>query len=201
MTWEDLERLPEELAEEIELWDGRPVWLHRAPGEHSEAIAVMWRELARCWSETSNPVDEQCLKVRIECNVFFGAHSKNDFATPDFLIHHCLDKPYQDIRGSDVVLVGEVLSRSNRDADIEGKKARYAAAGIAWYWEVTLDPDAARIAMIRASALQTGHAQLPPGVSLLRETNYLLAAEWTSGTDLEIDQPFPIRIPWSQLTI
>ncbi|MEU4648002.1 hypothetical protein [Nocardia fluminea] len=29
MTWEDLERLPDEVAERIELWDGRVVWVRR----------------------------------------------------------------------------------------------------------------------------------------------------------------------------
>ncbi|MGW1739735.1 hypothetical protein ACWCPQ_13105 [Nocardia sp. NPDC001965] len=33
MTWEELEQLPEEIAEQIELWDGRVVWLRRGPSE------------------------------------------------------------------------------------------------------------------------------------------------------------------------
>lgn len=38
----------------------------------------------------------------------------------------CLPAPYQDVRGADVVLAGEVLSPANRQVDIEAKKARYA---------------------------------------------------------------------------
>ncbi|MET8800310.1 hypothetical protein ABZV91_28430 [Nocardia sp. NPDC004568] len=36
MTWEELETLPEEIAERIELWNGRVVWLRRGPHEHQE---------------------------------------------------------------------------------------------------------------------------------------------------------------------
>lgn len=40
---------------------------------------------------------------------------------------------------TDVVLVGEVLSGSDTPKRREWKKARYAEAGIPWYWEVELD--------------------------------------------------------------
>ncbi len=36
MTWEELQRLPEEIAEQIELWDGRVVWGRRGPAEHQK---------------------------------------------------------------------------------------------------------------------------------------------------------------------
>jgi hypothetical protein len=35
MTWEELERLPEELADRIELRDGRVVWVRRGPRERA----------------------------------------------------------------------------------------------------------------------------------------------------------------------
>ena len=31
MTWEELEKLPADLAARIELWDGRVVWVRRGP--------------------------------------------------------------------------------------------------------------------------------------------------------------------------
>ena len=49
MTWEELEQLPEEIAENIELWDGRVIWLRRGPSTkrlladsrtHSNAVLV-----------------------------------------------------------------------------------------------------------------------------------------------------------------
>ncbi|MGI5219889.1 hypothetical protein [Nocardia sp. CA-290969] len=32
MTWEELDQLPEEIAAQIELWEGRVVWVRRRPG-------------------------------------------------------------------------------------------------------------------------------------------------------------------------
>ncbi len=120
--------------------------------------------------------------------------------TPDFLVYHCLERRYQEIRATDVYIAGEVLSPSNTERDIEAKKTRYAGAGIPWYWEVLLGTERP-ISIVRAYALETGHGRLPAGVSPLRPANYVVAGEWASAqTDgITFDFPFPIRIPWSEL--
>ncbi len=41
MTWEELEQLPEEIAGQIELWDGRVVWLRRGPAEHQAFTSAL----------------------------------------------------------------------------------------------------------------------------------------------------------------
>ncbi|WP_433733140.1 hypothetical protein ACQP0C_12835 [Nocardia sp. CA-129566] len=136
-----------------------------------------------------------------ETNIFLGRNGKSDFLTPDFLVHRCLGSPYQDLRSADVVLVGEVLSPTNTQTDIEAKKGRYAGSGIPWYWEVTLDRAASAIATVRAYGLDIGHAQLPDGVHPLRAANYILAGEWTheNPDGIAIDFPFPIVIPWTEV--
>ena len=116
---------------------------------------------------------QRCWRVNLETNVFLGASGKSDFLTPDFLVYRCLESPYQDVRASDVLLVGEVLSPSNTQMDIEAKKGRYASAGIPWYWEVTLARESSAIATVRAYGLDIGHAQLPDGVHPLRRANYI----------------------------
>lgn len=45
MTWEELEVLPDEVAAQIELWDGRVVWLRRGPGEHQTAMRRLTNEI------------------------------------------------------------------------------------------------------------------------------------------------------------
>ncbi|SUA76939.1 Uncharacterized protein conserved in cyanobacteria [Nocardia otitidiscaviarum] len=202
MTWEELERLPEEIAEQIELWNGRVMWMRRGPAEHQTFTNLLWSALRRCARSDVTRHPDHCWRVTTETNVFFGASGKSDFVTPDFLIHRCLETPYQDVRAADVHLVGEVLSPGNTASDIEAKKARYARAGIPLYWEVTLAREASVIEKVRAFALQTepGHL-VPAGVHLLHTANYLMAAEWTAAdTDgIEFDFPFPIRIPWEEL--
>ncbi|MBO0852733.1 MAG: Uma2 family endonuclease [Nocardia sp.] len=203
MTWEQLEQLPPEISGQIELWDGRVVWVRRGLFEHQQYTGLLWTALRRCAGRemTDNPGPDRCWQVGMETNVFLRPQGKSDFVTPDFLVFRCLESDYQDIRADDVVLAGEVLSPSNTQTDIEAKKARYAGGGIPWYWEVRLARDPRGIASIRAYVLETAPGRLPPGVHPLRRANYVVAAEWfpdrTDGID--IDHPFPIRISWDEL--
>ncbi|WP_406270295.1 Uma2 family endonuclease [Nocardia sp. NBC_00881] len=201
MTWEELEQLPEEIAGQIELWNGRVVWLRRGPAEHQEFTNLLWSGLRRCAREEMTADPQQCWRVHTETNVFFGRSGKSDFVTPDFLISRCLPDAYQDLRAADVQLVGEVLSPSNTQTDMDDKQARYAKAGIPWYWEVTLEREKSAIAMVRAYALETSHGMLPPGVHPLHPANYLLTGKWSpkDSEAIAIDFPFPIHILWSDL--
>lgn len=201
MTWEELEQLPEEIASQIELWDGRVVWVRRGPAEHQDFTNLLWSALRRSARQAMTEDPEQCWRVSPATNIFLRPNGKSDFLTPDFLVYRCLDAPYSDIRAHDVLLVGEVLSPSNTQIDVESKKARYASVGIPWYWEVVLDRDVGGIAIVRAYALETGHGTLPPGVQPLRPANYLLTGEWAPDDvgGIEIDFPFRIGIPWADL--
>lgn len=201
MTWEELEELPEEVAERIELWDGRVVWERGEAAEHQTFTYRMTAAIERCARKSMSQRPETCLRVTLETNVFLGKTGKSDFLTPDFLVHRCLDSPYQDIRAADTLLVGEVLSPSNTQSDMEAEKGRYASAGIPWFWEVTLARKQSAIATIRAYALETSPGDLPHGVRPLRSANYLLTGEWTHADEdgVRFDFPFPIDIPWSDL--
>lgn len=200
MTWEDLERLPEEIADQIELWEGRVVWVRRGPSEHQTAMRRLTNEIERCARHEMSTHPERCWRANFETNVFFGTTGKSDFVTPDFLVHRCLP-PGADIRATDTVLVGEVLSPSNTPSEMEAKKARYASAGILSYWEVDLTPDLTGVGALRVYILEVGHAELPPGVRPLRNANYLLAGEWAPsvGPGISFPYPFSIEIPWSGL--
>lgn len=105
------------------------------------------------------------------------------------------------MRASATLLVGEVLSPTNTQSDMEAKKGRYAGAGIPWYWEVTIARDVSAIAVVRAFALATELGPLPDGVHLLRRGTYALVGEWTpADTDgVHIEFPFTITIPWTDL--
>ena len=201
MTWEELEQLPDDIADRIELWNGRVVWVRRGPAEHQMFTVRMRNAIESCARKSMSNAPDTCWRVNIETNVFLGKTGRSDFLTPDFLVHRCLESPYQDVRATDTLLVGEVLSPSNTQSDMEAKKSRYAGSGIPWYWEVTLACDTSAIAIVRAYALETGHAQLPQGARPLHPANYLLAGEWTpSGEEgVRIEFPFPITIDWSDL--
>lgn len=70
-------------------------------------------------------------------------------------------------------LVVEVTSPSTATIDRTIKPERYAAAGIAGYWRVELDP----ITVI---------------AYVLRDGTYAAAGTWHAGETVEVDEPFPI---------
>jgi Uma2 family endonuclease len=129
MTWEELEKLPEDIAGEVELWEGRVVWVPRGPREHQQYANQFWLHLRRLAQKHMRENPRQCWDVVTETNVFLDS-AKSDFVTPDFLVVRCPDQDFQDIHAADVYLAGEVLSPSNTPRDVEDKKARYAAAKI-----------------------------------------------------------------------
>lgn len=201
MTWEELAALPEEIAEQTELCEGLVVWVRRGPGEHQLATRRLTNEIERSARHAAAEGATDCWRVNLETNIFFGAVGKSDFVTPDFLVHRCLP-PGSDVRATDTVLVGEMLSPSDTPADVEDKKARYAGAGIPSYWEVDLLPDLTGIAALRVYILvELGHAELPAGVRPLRSANYLLAGQWRSGEaeGVSFPYPFPIELDWAAL--
>lgn len=202
MTWEGLERLPEELADQIQLRNRRVVWVRPGPREHQKFTRRLVNEIERCAREYMSTRPESCCEVESETSVFLGTSGKSDLLTPDFLVHRRIP-PYQDVRAADTVLVGEVLSPSNTRSDIEAKKNRYAAAGILWYWEVTLQTHASAIAAVRAYGLETGVATLPEGVRPLHRADYRLVGEWTHADrdGVAFGYPFPIDIPWAALEL
>lgn len=198
MTWEELELLPQEIARQIELHDGRVVWARMPKPRHqrfSRRVGNVLERNAQAAIRTGEP--SGCWQADMECNVFFN-HGKNDFRTPDFVVYHCLDEIDDDIAAHDVVIAGEILSPSNDEEDIENKKAKYAEAGIPWYWQVTLV--AGDIAVLRVYALEES-TNLPDGIVPLRQRNFIQTHEFVALEDqkIHLDLPFPIDIDWAEL--
>lgn len=196
MTWDELGELPEDLARQIELHEGRVVVVGSGPPKHQRFYRRLANALEACARTDMRHASDHCWQVDVETNVFFA--DKSDFRTPDFMVYHCVDSGEQSIWSRDVALAGEVLSPANTHAGIENKKAKYATAGIPWYWEADLDGDA--ISTVRAYALELS-AELPDGVSPLRPRNYILVDEWSPETaaTVETGLPFAITIPWVDL--
>lgn len=202
LTWEELGRLPEHIAEDIELWERRVIWNRRPPFEHQE-IAVLMRnamksEAQRAMRSTTGEDEEQCWQVGTETNVFFSA-DKSSFLTPDFLVRRCQPRGTNTM-AADVVLAGEVLSGSDTHDSRLWKMGRYAEGGIPWYWEVELDLAGSwDITAVRAYEL----AVIPAvglAVKPLRPAMYVPVGEWRP-TDVAIDfpEPFDMHISWDDL--
>src|SRR5437879_5243642 len=87
MTWEELEALPEEIAQYIELHDGRPVWIadeviaKHGPSEHQTYMRRFTHTLEiatrRIMAESLGP----CWRAGLETNIFFNP-GRSSFVTP-----------------------------------------------------------------------------------------------------------------------
>lgn len=202
LTWDELQQLPEEIAQDIELWERKVIWNRRGPMEHQrfmrrmcDAIEVNAR---RAMQQPTNDGEAPCWEVELEENVFF-APDKSSFLTPDFMVRRCLPAD-ADTTAADVVLVGEVLSGSDTPKRLAWKTARYAAAGIPWYWEVERDSGNSRaISAVRAYELVVvPTAGLP--VKPLRPVVYIPVGEWEPrDVAIEFPEPFGIYIGWEDL--
>ena len=203
LTWDELQRLPDEVAGEIELWDRRVIWNRRGPRQHQRfmvrmrnALESSARRAMRNWDGGEG--QPPCWEVEVETDVFFN-EDKSSFLTPDFLIYRCLPRD-ADVMAADVVLVGEVLSGSDTPKRRTWKMDRYAEAGIPWYWEIELDAggswDVSRVLAYELVRIPTMDLPVKP----LRPLNYLVAGEWEpTGEDITFPEPFPMKISWGDL--
>ncbi|RMI33031.1 Uma2 family endonuclease [Nocardia stercoris] len=186
MTWAELELLPQEIGREIELWEGKVVWNPRGQRAHSRFIRRATNAIERCADETTmlNPSIAGWL-VCHRVDVFPDLEQMSDFLTPDIVVTRRMPLT-EYVRAADTLLVGEVRFRSN-PCYIEAKKARYAHAGIHWYWEIVIAPSGESITAVKAYERTT--------------LTYKLVGEWTSADEhgIAVDQPFPIHIPWTEL--
>lgn len=203
LSWDQLQRLPEDIAAEIELWDRRVVWNRRGPLEHQQFAVRMRNALEsharRAMRGRSGDGDQPpCWQVGVETNVFFS-DDKSSYLTPDFLVRRCLPRG-ADTAAADVVVVGEVLSGSDTPKRRVWKMDRYAEASIPWYWEIELDTDASwDISVVRAYEL----AHVPATgltVKPLRPAVYIPVGEWEpEGPGIDFPEPFPLEISWDDL--
>lgn len=202
LSWDELQQLPDEIAEDIELWEHRVIWNRRGPMAHQQFSVRMRNaiesEARRAMKDTTDDGDKRCWQVGVETNIFFQ-DDKSSFLTPDFFVRRCLPAD-ADTTVADVVLVGEVLSGSDTPGRRDWKMDRYAEGGIPWYWEVVLDPvGSSRIAAVRAYELalvQTTGLKVKP----LRPAVYALAGEWEfAGLGIDFPEPFDMHISWDDL--
>lgn len=77
------------------------------------------------------------LRVLVEAGVSFDSHN---YREPDVVVYRRAASARGWIESTDVVLAVEVMSPSSLANDRVAKPAQYAAAGIAHFWRVELDP-------------------------------------------------------------
>ena len=132
-TVDDLDRLPPDTTMRYEIIDGSLVVSPRAGVYHNGVAAKICRLLTLQAPRHLLTSMEHGVKVRGGTTYF----------EPDALL--AVEAAYKQrdldhLSPSDVLIVIEVLSRSNRGHDLVTKRHHYAVAGIPQYWVVDHDP-------------------------------------------------------------
>ena len=202
MTWEELERLPEEIAAQIEL--GMVMWcgLRRGPGEHQ----IFTRRLMEC-TRTLRPQghvgpNRALLACQFRDQRLLREDREIRLHDPDFLVHRCLDAPRTRMS---VPAMSAWSARCYRHptASQRSKQSELVmpTAGSPGTGRSSCASTTARSIPCAPSPSRLAPDSCPDGVQRMHRANYLLVGEWTHADEngVEISHPFPISIPWSEL--
>jgi Uma2 family endonuclease len=174
-TIEDLLSLPPD-APRVELIDG-VILVAPSPTEpHQDITGLVW-----LWLRTHAPRE---YKAVLGLGVVINERYTRE---PDVILRTAtVENTGHFITADRVALAVEVVSLGTRRTDRFTKPADYAAAGIRYYWRIEQDP-------VQVFAYRLTDR---PGPSGLRE--YELVADSTD--ELELTEPFPIKLPISEIT-
>lgn len=157
-------------APRVELLDGVMLVVPSPTLNHQNVCSRLWM-----WLQSHTPPQYQAVQA------VGVAVSVNRTYEPDVLLHSAeaeVGRHY--LVPTDVVLVVEVVSPGTRARDRFAKPAEYAAAGIEHYWRIEQDP--MHVYAYRRTTAGT----------------YELVAD--SAELIELDAPFPIKLPITEIT-
>jgi Uma2 family endonuclease len=165
-TLEDVLALPEDNSQRIELVDGMLYVSPLGTSEHQHLVF----EAASCLRGAC-PKE---LQTTIELNVQFDG---DRLFIPDFTVLKRRGLKGLAVPAADVLLIGEVISRTTKVNDLVLKRQMYAEAGVSYY--LIIDP---ANGAPKAKLLELGE-----------EGKYVEIARSENGV-LEIERPFPVTI-------
>lgn len=161
---DDVLSLPEDNSQRVELVDGMLLVSPLGSYRHQQLVGRVFKAMA-----TACPDD---LEATVELNVLLAS---GRLLIPDFTVVNPREAGVM-FPVADVVLVGEVLSKTTRLNDLGLKRELYAQAGVKYY--MTVDPEPR---IVEATLLE------------LQGTEYVEIAQSVNGV-LEIERPFPVTI-------
>ncbi|MGY0501437.1 Uma2 family endonuclease [Nocardia sp. FBN12] len=105
---------------------------------------------------------------------------------PDIALFECVPSEIRPMPARHLKIAAEVISPSHVKTDRLTKMSEYAAAGIPWYWLVSITDT--RVSSIETYALDHGVG------------HYRLARILKPGTAFAVELPIRINVDWDQLT-
>ncbi|GAB2863784.1 Uma2 family endonuclease [Lentzea nigeriaca] len=163
-TLDDVLSLPEDNSQRVELVDGMLLVSPLGSYAHQQLVGRAFKAMAiACPDE---------LEATVELNVLLAS---GRLLIPDFTVVRPREAGVM-FPVSNVVLVGEVLSKATRRNDMGLKRELYAEAGVKYYLMVDPEPEVTEATLLE-----------------LQDKEYVEIARSVDGV-LEIEQPFPVTI-------
>jgi Uma2 family endonuclease len=186
ITVEVWRELPDEFCRLVEVVNGEAVRCESPSRAHQKAITRLVTMLESAAREYMSEDPSVCLDVNHDFDVVLWEVPRATIRRPDVALHECVPPGVRPLPAHHVKIAVEVISPGNVKTDRLEKMGEYAAAGIPWYWLVSLsDTD---VTSIEAYGLDhsVGH--------------YRLARLLKPGTGAAFDLPIRIHLDWDALT-
>lgn len=177
--------LPEEFCRLVEVVNGDAVRCESPSRAHQKAVhrlLAMFEDAAR---EFMSEDPSSCLDVNHDFDVVLWEVPRATIRRPDLALFECVPPDVRPVPARYLKVVVEVISPSNVKTDRLEKMWEYAAAGIPWYWLVSVSDR--EVTVIETYALDHG-------VGHYRQVHVL-----KPGTGFAVDLPIRIQLDWNRL--
>ncbi|MFC4124974.1 Uma2 family endonuclease [Nocardia rhizosphaerae] len=178
--------LPEEFCRQVEVVNGQAVRCESPSRAHQKAAHRLLTMLENAAREYMAEDPSACLDANQDFDVLLWEVPHATIRRPDVALFDCVPPEVRPVPARSLRIAVEIISPGNVKTDRLEKMAEYAAAGIPWYWLVSVDDSA--VTSIEAYGLDhtVGH--------------YRHARTLRPGTGFALDLPIRVTLDWEQLT-
>ncbi|WP_067564700.1 Uma2 family endonuclease [Nocardia acidivorans] len=186
ITLEIWRELPEEFCRLVEVVNGDAVRAESPSRAHQKAVHRLLTMLEAAARDHMVEDPSVCLDANQDFDVVLWEAPRATIRRPDVALFECVPAEVRPVPAWHLKLVVEVISPSHIKTDRLEKMSEYAAAGIPWYWLVSVSDS-------EVTAIETFGLDHSAG-------HYRPAQTLKPGTGFAIELPIRIQLDWEQLT-
>lgn len=186
ITVEIWRELPEEYCRLVEIVNGDAVRSESPTRAHQKTVHRLMTMLEVAAKDYMAEDPSACLDVNQDFDVVLWEIPRTTIRRPDVALYECAPPEVRPLPARYLKIVVEVISPSHVKTDRLEKMGEYGAAGIPWYWLVSVTDT--EVVAIEMYGLDHGLG------------HYKLVRTLKPGTGAAVDLPIRIRIDWDQLT-
>ncbi|MET9028663.1 Uma2 family endonuclease [Nocardia sp. NPDC004168] len=177
--------LPEEFCRLVEVVNGDAVRCESPSRAHQKAVHRLLAMLESAAREYMAEDPSACLDANHDFDVVLWEVPRATIRRPDIALFECVPADVRPMPARHLKIAVEIISPSHVKTDRLEKMGEYAAAGIPWYWLVSVSDT-------EVTAIETYGLDHSVG-------HYRLARVLKPQTAFAVDLPIRIQLDWDQL--